>query len=136
MNNINWTTGPIIKIYLFVRLLLNILLDCSCSYNCFISASPGRKTKTAPVHSHTKKQSITVTFLTLIRKAVIILNKHVVQGFIVLFTWWVAVVSINNPLQETLHQVHVDFVKIHSSQRFHHRLWVILTRDVQRYFTH
>lgn len=137
INNNNWITGPIRKIYLFVRLLLNILLDCSCSYNCFISASPGRKTKTAPVHSHIQKNSQSkIFFFYLDKEAVIIVSWHVVQGFIVLFTRWVAVISINNPLQQTLHQVHVDFVKIHSSQRFHYRLWVILTKEAQGYFTH
>ncbi len=126
--------------YLFVLLLLNILLDCSCSYNCFISASPGRKTKTAPVHSPKKEKANKQQKTKLSIKKIVspvwkscnYLNRRLVQAFTELFTWWVTVISINNPLQQTLHQVHVDFIKIHRSQCFHYRLWVILTKDAQR----
>lgn len=44
-------------------------------------------------------------------------------------TWRVVVFSIYDPLQQTLHKVHVDLVQVHCSNRFQDRLFCIYRKS-------
>lgn len=93
-------------------LLLNILLDCSCSYSILISARPGKNTNTAPGARNKNENDHMITWFTS-------RGRNITEQLIL--TCRVVVFPTDNPLQEVFHQIHVNLIQVHCWHGLQHR---------------